>query len=172
MVAPSIVRVAEPMDYAEVWRLMMDAFKENAQFSLAPEKVHYFIQRALYRDQIPEWDTGPRGVIGVIGEIGGKLEGLAFINLGSFWYTNDRHIEEFIVYVDSACRKSFHARAMINWMKEQSKRTQLKLLTGVISNVRTQAKVDLYSRMVPKIGAFFLYEPEQASRALSSAAVA
>jgi len=171
MTAQSIVRLAGPADYDQVWRLLMLAFKENAQFSLSHNKVHWFIQRALFPDRIQMSDTGPRCVIGVIGDHN-LLEGIAFLSLGSFWYTDDRHIEEFIVFVDPTCRKSFHARALMGWMKGQSDAIGLPLLTGVISNVRTEAKVRLYERMVPKIGAFFLYKPEQAVRASSSAAVA
>lgn len=169
MTCPSIVRVARPEDRQEIWRLFLQGHRENAQFSLAPEKVDWFITRALHPDLIPQWDTGPRGAIGVIGDVG-KLEALAFLTIGSFWYSHDRHLEEYVVYVDPECRRSYHARAMITWMKQQSHNTGLQLLTGVISNIRTEAKVNLYGRMVPKIGAFFLYNPNLV--AASSTAVA
>ena len=156
MTAPSIVRTARAEDHMEVWRLFLQGHKENGTFTLAPEKVDWFLQRALNPHLIPEWDTGVRGAIGVIGDIG-RLEALAFVCLGTFWYTHDRHLEEYIVYVDPECRRSFHARALIKWMKEQGDRTKLPLLTGVISNERTKAKTDLYGRLLPKVGEFFLY---------------
>lgn len=158
MTCPSVVRTARPEDRQEIWRLFLQGHRENGQFSLAPEKVDWFVTRALQPDLVPQWDTGPRGAIGVIGDVG-KLEALAFLTIGSFWYSHDRHLEEYIVYVDPECRRSYHARAMIAWMKQQSHSTGLQLLTGVISTTRTQAKVDLYGRMLPKIGAFFLYNP-------------
>jgi len=170
MPCPSVVRVARPEDRQEIWRLFLQGHNENGQFTLAPEKVDFFINRALWPDMIPPWDTGPRGVIGVIGDVG-HLEGVVFVTISTFWYSHDKHLEEFLVYVDPECRKSFHARAMITWMKQQSERTKLKLITGVISNTRTESKVNLYSRMVPKIGAFFMYDP-QTSVAISSAAAA
>jgi hypothetical protein len=169
MVCPSIVRVAGPQDYTEVWRLFLQGHHENGQFALAPEKADWHIKRALFPDMIPPWDTGFRGAIGVIGEVG-KLEAAVFVGIGSFWYSHARHIEEYIVYVDPECRRSFHARALINWMKERSEATQLPLLTGVISNARTEAKVKLYERMLPKIGAFFLLHPEGSVRSSSSVA--
>lgn len=156
MTCPSIVRVARPEDHQEIWRLFLQGHRENGQFTLAPEKVEWFLQRALFPQLIPEWDTGPRGAIGVIGDIG-KLEALVFVTIGTFWYSHDRHLEEHIVYVDPECRRSFHAKALIKWMKDQSDRTGLPLLTGVISNERTKPKVDLYGRMLPKVGEFFLY---------------
>lgn len=156
MTCPSIVRVAKPADHQEIWRLFLQGHRENGQFSLAPEKVDWFLNRALHPELIPAWDTGVRGAIGVIGDVG-KLEGLAFVTISNHWYSHDLHLEELIVYVDPECRHSHHARALIKWMKEQSDRTCLKLMTGVISNIRTQAKVDLYGRMLPKAGEFFLY---------------
>jgi GNAT superfamily N-acetyltransferase len=156
MTCPSIVRPARPEDHQEIWRLFLQGHRENGQFTLAPEKVEWFLQRALFPQMIPDWDAGPRGAIGVIGDIG-KLEALVFVTIGTFWYSNDRHIEEHIVYVDPECRRSFHAKALIKWMKDQSDRTGLPLLTGVISTERTKAKVDLYGRMLPKVGEFFLY---------------
>lgn len=172
MACPSVVRVARPEDRQEVWRLFLQGHRENGMFTLAPEKVDWFINRAIFPQLIPQWDTGTRGVIGVIGDIG-KLEGCVFVNLGSFWYTYDRHVEEYLVYVDPECRRSFHARAMVKWMKEQSDQTGLPLLTGIISNERTKAKCDMYGRMLPKVGEFFLYGVKQQSSVhQSSAAVA
>jgi hypothetical protein len=169
MTCPSVVRIARPADRQELWRLFLQGHRENGQFNLAPEKVDWFLTRALHPETIPEWDTGARGAIGVIGDIG-RLEAMAFVTIGTFWYSHDRHLEEFLVYVDPECRTSYHARALITWMKAQSDRTGLPLLTGVISNERTEAKVRLYRRMLPAVGAFFLYGGETVRS--SSAAVA
>lgn len=153
---PSIVRIAGPSDRQEIWRLFLQGHKENGLFELAPEKVDWLITRMLQPETIPEWDTGPRGTIGVIGPVG-NLEGLAFVVVGGFWYTYERHLEELIVYVDPECRKSGHSRALIEWMKRQSLDTSLPLVTGIVSSHRTEAKVKLYERMLPKVGAFFLF---------------
>lgn len=153
---PSIVRVAGPEDHREIWRLFLQGHRENGMFELAPEKVQWFMTRALAPHTIAPDDTGPRGVIGVIGPVG-ALEGLVFITIGTYWYSNDRHLEEFLVFVDPECRKSNHAKALVEWMKEQSTLTGLPLMTGIISNDRTEAKCRLYRRMLPKVGEFFLF---------------
>lgn len=171
MTCPSIVRTAKGDDLQECWRLLLQAFNENAQFSLAPEKVDWLVQRALRPELIASWDTGPRGVIGVIGPVG-ALEALVLMMVSDYWYTHDKHLAEYLVYVDPECRRSFHARALIKWMKDQSDATALPLLTGVISNTRTKAKVDLYGRMLPKVGEFYLYRGKTGSVTHSSAAVA
>jgi GNAT superfamily N-acetyltransferase len=156
MSCPSIVRVAGPADRQEIWRLFLQSHRENGKFSLAPEKVDFFINRALFPEAIPEWDTGVRGAIGVIGDVG-SLEAIVLLMLGSYWYTHDRFLEEYMIFVDPECRRSFHARALIQWMKNQSDRVGLPLFTGVVSTHRTEAKVALYERMLPRVGAFFLY---------------
>lgn len=153
---PSIVRTAVEADRREIWRLFLQGHKENGLFELAPEKVDWWITRMLQPDSIPEWDTGPRGTIGVIGPIG-NLEGLVFLTIGGFWYSSTRHLEEMIVYVDPECRKSGHSKALIEWMKQQSVDTGLPLLTGIISNTRTEAKCRLYGRLLPKVGEFFFF---------------
>ena len=169
MTSASIVRIATPADKQEIWRLFLSGHRENGQFTLAPEKVEWFLLRALHPEMIPPWDLGSRGAIGVIGEVG-RLEALVLLMIETYWYTHDKHLAEFLVYVDPECRRSFHARALIKWMRDRSDDCQLPLLTGVISNTRTKAKVDLYGRMLPKVGEFFLYRG--GSVAVSSAAVA
>lgn len=159
MSCPSVVRLAGPADSQEVWRLFLCAHNENSLFPLAPEKVQWLMNRALNPALIPPDDMGPRGIIGVIGPVG-ALEAIVFLLIGQFWYSNDHHLEELIVYTDPEHRKSDHARAMIQWMKDQVKNTGLPLMTGILSNHRTEAKVRLYSRMLPKVGAFFFLSPK------------
>lgn len=169
MVAQSIVRYARPEDRQEIWRLFLHAHRENGMFSLAPEKVDWFLNRALFPGLIPNWDTGIRGAVGVIGDVG-ELEALVLVCLGSMWYSNDRYLEEYIIFVDPECRRSFHARALIRWLKGRSEQTRLPLLTGPVSNIRTEAKISLYSRMLPKAGEYFVYRPGMVE--LSSASCA
>lgn len=167
MTCESVVRVGKPEDHREIWRLFLQGHKENGLFTLAPEKVQWFLNRALAPAQyIPPGDEGPRGLIGVIGDVD-ALEGLVFITIGEYWYSNDKHIEEFLVYVDPECRQSNHAVALVNWMKEQAEATGLPLMTGIISSKRTEAKCRLYRRMLPKIGEFFFYNGKGAGARLA-----
>lgn len=170
MTSPSTVRIAKPDDHHEIWRLFLMVHKENGVFPLSPEKVEFFLQRALYPDRIPLGDTGPRGTIGVIGPIG-SLEGFVLVFIGCYWYTDQRHIEEYSVFVDPEHRASGHAQALIQWMKDQVEITKLPLVTGIISNHRTEAKCRLYRRMLPKIGEFFLCGPKGSSMSPALVAV-
>jgi GNAT superfamily N-acetyltransferase len=161
MSANSVVRLATEADRVEVWRLFLQAHKENGMFELATDKVDWMLGRLLNPDKMDMQDGGPFGVIGVIGPVG-ALEGLCILLLGCFWYTKKRHIEELMVFVDPECRKSNHAKSLIEWMKQQSEESKLKLLSGIISNTRTEAKCRLYRRSgLPKAGEFFLYSPTE-----------
>lgn len=162
----SIVRTAGPDDYQECWRLLIQGHRENGMFNLAPQKVQWFLNRMLYPQGIPLGDTGPRGVIGVIGPVG-ALEALAFVTIGEYWYSYDKHIEEFIVYVDPEYRRSTHAKRLVQWMKDQAEITGMPLITGIISTQRTEAKCRLYRSMLPKIGEFFCFNPKGSGSNLS-----
>lgn len=150
------IRIAKPEDRQEVWRLLLQSHAENGLFRLYPPKVDYLLDRVLYPHLIPAGDAGPRGEIAIIGDVG-ELEAMCFVLLGSMWYSDEYHIEELIIYVSPEHRKSTHAKDLISWMKTACDITGLKVLTGVMSNHRTEAKVRLYERQLPKIGAFFLY---------------
>lgn len=168
MTVPSIVRVATPDDAQEIWRLFLQGHNENGIFSLSPNKVQWFMNRALFPQAIKPRDTGTRGCIGVIGPPK-ALEALVFVTIGEYWYSDDKHIEEFLVYVDPEFRKSDHADALLNWMKEQVERTGLPLMTGIVSNNRTEAKCRLYRRVFPKAGEFFFYSPTKSNGAMATA---
>lgn len=157
--APSVVRLALPEDAKEIWRLFLQGHRENGMFTLAPEKVTWFLSRALCPETIQLGDTGPRCVIGVIGPIG-SLEGLIFLTITQQWYSNDYHMEEWMVYTDPEHRRSHHVQALVEWMKSQVEIQQMPLITGIISNVRTEAKCRLYRRMLPKAGEFFVLKPK------------
>lgn len=161
-VTPSIVRIAGPEDKKEAWRLLMQAHSDNGLFPLAPQKVEWFLNRALYPHCISPDDTGTRGVIGVIGAQG-ALEGLVFVTIEEYWYSTEKYLNEMLVYVDPACRKSNHAKALIEWMREQVKVTGLPLMTGIVTNKRTEAKCRLYQRMLPKAGEFYVVMPSSSA---------
>lgn len=155
-VSPSVVRQATQLDHQEVWRLFLMAHRENGLFKLAPQKVEYFLQRALNPQNIHPQDIGPRGEVAVIGAQG-KLEAIGFMLISQFWYSEDYHLEELVVFVDPECRHSEHAKKMIEWMKKSADTLKIPLLTGIISRDRTEAKIRLYDRYLPRIGGFYLY---------------
>lgn len=155
MSLPSVVRFADMDDLEEVWFLMRMSYGENAVFPLSPKKAQSYVKSALSHQQ---------GAIGVIGPKGGCLEALAFLCIGTFWYSDAPHLEEYMVYVHQDHRKSGHAKALLEWMEMQVEATKLPLMTGVFSNSpRNEAKCRLYSRKFPKLGEFFYLQPKNST---------
>ena len=164
---PSIVRVANIDDRSEIWRLFLQSHRENGIFPLAPEKVDFFLTRALAPEYIQPDDTNTRGIVGVIGGPN-ALEAMAFIVIGSFWYSDQKHLEDFTVYVDPEYRHSNHAKVLIEWMKTQARLAGLPLLAGIMSNSRTEAKCRLYRRSMQKVGELFLEMPNTVNSVMGS----
>lgn len=161
-VSPSIVRIATPNDYQEIWRLFLQSHRENGLFELAPEKVEWFLVRVLRPDLIPPGDTGPRGIIGVIGQKG-ALEAICFILISTQWYSNEKFLSDSLVYVDPEYRHSDHSKSLVGWMKQQSQLVGMRLMGGVISTDRTEGKCRLYRRLMPKVGEYYSWDPKSMS---------
>lgn len=161
-----MVRIAGPQDWDEVFRLLRLAHDESGFLPFDLPKVEWLVQRMLWPERLAPTDTGLRGLIGVIGEPD-QLEGLAFIVIGTIWYASKPHLEELVVYVEPEYRPQRHVLTLIEWMKDQSRISGLPLLTGVMSTERTEAKIRLYSREIPKVGAVFRFDPITAGSSIS-----
>jgi hypothetical protein len=165
--SPSIVRPAIPADHSEIWRLFKLHAEENALFPLSERKVEFYLQRLLHPGEIAADDTGPRGLLGVIGPVG-ALEGAIMLVLGSPWYTDEITLDDCMNFVDPAHRKSSHAKSLIAYSKHLVDQVRLghpdfKMILGVMSTERTAPKIRLYSQQMGLVGAFFMYPSDSAS---------
>ena len=159
-VSPSIVRIATMEDYPEITRLFLQYHNESAHFSLDYKKIDWIVARLLNPEIIARDDIGTRGVMGVIGPVG-ALEGVVAVIISTPWYSSQRVLNDLALYVDPHYRASSHAKAMIEWMKEQSRVTNIPLISGVVATERTEAKVRLFRRQMPvKMGEYFYYDPK------------
>lgn len=156
MTSPSIVRKAVPGDRDSIWELFHLLHEENGIFQISEHKINYLLDRVLYPERISEADTGLRGFMGVIGPVG-KLEGLLVMVLGSFWYSDEIIFEEYANFVHPDHRKSNHAKTLLAYSRHMADNVNIPLCIGIVSNVRTAAKVRLYRRQLPEAGNFFLY---------------
>lgn len=133
----------------ELCRLL---YSENAIFKIDDDKVRNFLRQGFNNEG---------ALIGVIGEPD-HIEGAIYLYIGEFWYSHEKHLEEFFNYVRPEHRKSKHAQKLIEFAKELSNAT-LPLVIGVLSNERTEAKVRLYERQLGKsCGAFFVFNRDHA----------
>jgi GNAT superfamily N-acetyltransferase len=153
---PSIVRRAGPEDRDGVWKLFDLLYDENAMFQRSDRKIDYLLDRILDYDRIDPTDGGLRGFMGVIGPVG-DLEGFILLVLSSYWYSEDIMLEEYANFVHPEHRKSNHAKTLIGYARNLADRVNVPLSIGIVSNVRTAAKIRLYRRHLPEAGSFFLY---------------
>lgn len=164
MTSPSIVRPGVPDDEPEIWRLFRMHHAENALYPISERKVGFYLDRVLHPERISPEDDGPRGVIGVIGNVG-TLEAAIMLVLGSAWYTDEIGLDDCMSYVDPEHRKSDHAKALMDYSKNivDQVRAQghasFRMILGIVSTKRTAAKIRLYERKFPVLGAYFVYPP-------------
>lgn len=145
------VRIGTPDDVDGVMQLALSASHENGFVSPNPEKMLQDIWPALNLD---------RGLLGIIGNTGEKLEGAVLLRVGSMWYSDDEVLEEKAIFIDPKYRsaKGGRARRLCEFSKHVADNLGMPLIIGVLSNHRTEAKVRLYERQFGKpSGAFFLY---------------
>lgn len=153
------VRFGQPVDEPQIRLLLMLGHAENSIFRFDVKKAEFIIRRLLYTPWIDAADTGLRGCFGVIGPLGGILEGLAMMAVSSQWYSHAPFLEEFIVYVHPEYRQRNHASELLDWMIARSDQMKIPLITGVISQTRMEAKCRLYKRKLTPVGQFFLHMP-------------
>lgn len=145
------IRLGTPADEAAMLDLALRAWQENGINDVNPEKMLGMIRPALYL-----WE----GLVGIIGEPGGKIEGAVLLRVSQMWYSDSWMLEEKAIFVDPEFRsaKGGRARKLCEFSKKVADELNVPLIIGVLSNHRTEAKIRLYERQFgAPAGAFFLY---------------
>lgn len=144
---PLAVRFADPCDMPQLMELCRALHDENGWFDMSMDKVHGMLMHHYDR-------TG--GMIGVIGPPH-ELQGAIVMQMSQMWYSDRWHLEELFSYVPPQFRRSDNAKKLIDFAKQCAVEIGVPLLIGIISNERTEAKVELYRRRLGKpAGAFFV----------------
>jgi GNAT superfamily N-acetyltransferase len=146
----------------EVMQLAMAGCKENGFLNASPAKLAQDIWCALSRDH---------GLVGAIGEPGGKIEGVVVLRTGTMWYSDEPVMEEKAIFIhpDYRSAKGGRARKLCEFSKKAASAIGIPLIIGVLSNNRTEAKVRMYRRIMgPEAGAFFLYGAKTGAPALGA----
>lgn len=145
------IRLGTPADETAMLQLALNAWEENGIKGVNPDKMLGMIKPALYLWQ---------GLVGIIGEPGGKIEAAILLRISQMWYSDDWMLEEKAIFVDPEFRNAKGGRAsrLCEFSKKVAKDLNIPLLIGVLSTHRTEAKVRLYERQFGSpAGAFFLY---------------
>lgn len=145
------VRTGVTDDFDAMMNLTMAATQENAFVSPDVKKLADVIWGAL---------TIKTGICGVIGPVGGKLEGAVLLSMGELWYSKELILEEKAIFVDPEYRsaKGGRARKLAEFAKTTADGLSVPLAIGVLSTSRTEAKIRLYERVFGSpAGVYFLY---------------
>jgi GNAT superfamily N-acetyltransferase len=146
------VRLATKADEGEIFGLLVLLHAENAMFSMNREKVLAGIRLATERQG---------GIIFVIDE-GPRVVATLGMCIASDWYSDDEYLLERWNYVHPDFRRSDYGRKLLEqgkwaheWFKTRGK--IMPFFCGIISFLRTEAKIRMYARHVPCVGGFFMY---------------
>ena len=143
-------RIIDRSEESNVMELCHQLHEENGIFKMDDEKVRAMLARAFDRQG---------GILAGVGEPG-KIEGLLYILLSSFWYSNDPHWEELFLYVKPEYRKSRNAIELLRFAKWCADESGFPLFIGILSNHSTERKELLYERQLHQNsnGRFFVYQ--------------
>jgi GNAT superfamily N-acetyltransferase len=146
---PPVVRAARPDDYPEIMQMCADLHEENGAVDVDWPTVEATIMRGINNDM---------AMIGVIGKTG-SIEAMGYIKFSSMWYSKTPMLEELFMYVKPEYRRTPNAKTLLRWVKDTRKKLGVRLIIGVISTIKTQAKLALYERELGKpVGGFFFME--------------
>lgn len=145
---PKNVLVAMPEDEDQIYNMLTQGLHpENGMFTVAPEKV---------RHQIKVSTDQQGGVIGLIKQ-DKKIVASVGLELSQFWYSNQWFVSELWNFVLPEYRKSNYAKDLIDFSKWANESLNMMLVMGIMSTIRTEAKIKLYERRLGKmIGGFFV----------------
>lgn len=145
------VRVGTLNDLDEMMELAMMATEENSFAPPEPMKLLHEIYPSLTQD---------RGIVGIVGEPGGIIEGAVLLRVGQVWYSRADILEEKAIFVhpDYRAAKGGRARKLMEFSKQVADTLGMTLTIGVMSSARTEAKLRAYRRVFGEpSGAYWLY---------------
>ena len=156
-VKPVNVRLATAADEDRLFCILMDAHSDNGAYQINRRKVWDTLRRATRRDKNGMWQGGIFGII----ENDGEIEAVIGMFAETFWYSDEYFLNEYLNYVRPAYRKSSNAKDLLAFGKWCAENINLKLHIGVLTDKRLAAKERLYSRVLPKKGCLFVYDPNE-----------
>ena len=130
--------------------------EENGIYPMDLNKVAKMMIPSLFKEG---------GIVGVIGPKD-KIEAGILLRVSSLWYADKPFLEEMSLFVHPDYRSARGGRAskLIEFAKKCATELGMPLMIGVLSNHRTNAKVELYQKHFgTPIGAFFVYGAKNAS---------
>ena len=153
----SEVRLADLKDKEQLMELCRLYWSENAMFPPNEAAIEDLVLACVTHEPTPGC-LNP-GMIGVI-ERDDRIVAMIALRVTQVWYSRQPVIEDILFFVHPDHRRSDYAKLLITYAKYMADELGLPMMMGVISNIRTEAKVRLYRRQLPFCGAFFVYTPD------------
>lgn len=147
---PMGVRMAQPGDEPDLWRLFVKGHAENGFGEPDKDHVMGVFAKACRGDGVVIAVTdGPEGIEGAIGFVPEKSWS-ASNDPKNYYNTN------ILYYVDSAHRRTKHARALMKFGEWWAQETKLPTFMVLLPKDDFDRKKTFFDRFGPQVGAFYL----------------
>lgn len=143
------VRIGRPQDEDTVYGFLLALHSENGLSDLNEGRARSNIRECL--------DFPNKGVVGAVEKDGKIVASIGLKCNQSLWYSNDWFLEEQWNFVLPEYRKSDYAKRLIEFAKWSSFNTNAPLIMGIVTKKKLEAKMRLYQRQMPQVGAYFIY---------------
>jgi hypothetical protein len=152
------VRLATPSDQSALLEHLRLHHAENGVYGVAQEYFPLDDEESLGM-MARAWNR-QGAIIGVIEE-GGALQASICLLISKLWHTKRFHLDELWTFVHPECRRSKHAHNLAAFAKKCAIELKLPLVSGIITNERTESKLRFYKRNYGyPVGAFFVFNGE------------
>lgn len=156
MIVDSVVRLGVPGDEPAIMALLRQMHSEIGVFSYSEERTRETLQSILNAKTRP---LPMPGVVGVIGPVT-DLQATIGLMMGRVYYTEEWHLGDLWTFVREDCRRSNHAKELIDFAKRMAACFKVKSIGGVFCDKQTEQKMRLYRRRYgPLKGGYFMYDP-------------
>lgn len=150
-------------------QLATDAMAEDITDVLLEGREEGFVfppDRNVILEYVKEIMNKNGGIIGVIYDKENKtVEGVIGLRIDKFWFSDQWFIRDIFTYVHPEFRRSTRAKCLLSFAKDCSKKMNIPLLMGIMSNTRTEAKARLYERQMSRAGSYFVFNNESVGAA-------
>jgi len=152
MATEQLVKAAQLPDEDQIYEMLLELHQENGIFVVDEERVRSFIREA----------TEQRGaIIGVIRGETGELEASVGMVIDQWWYTLEWCLSERWLFVKPQCRRSTHARRLVDYAKHAAEKMGIPLQMGIMSTQSTAKKEALYARKMTRLGGIYMWDANQ-----------
>jgi hypothetical protein len=150
------IRIADPSDTDRLRELCYLLHAEVGLLPLDEELVEELLYAFTSHQPTPH--CANPGMAVVVDGPDGRPVAVLTLRVNQLWYSRQPFLEELFNFVHPQHRRSIYAKTLVKYARSMADNLGIPLMMGVATNVRTEAKVDLYRRLLPYTGAFFIYD--------------